>query len=281
MRRMWNMTAASSHLHFQASPDSSHIFSTFHQLPVQKILPSKSQRKRDLCSAIRDRREAEPHPRRATCCQRSACCLPRYSNSTMFRSSRLWSSDVFWSFERVVSRHLWCSRTEAWSLVARIALWRCTSWSLRSLYHQEARGVRGTALCAGAKTVFEWSAQAFLNIVLSCACRESDFQDKSFGMFWACQLAHDSWPLLWWSSRTSCQAQQACLSATLDKQVQGDQQAASASLDSQMKDGSPLNRKFCYMQLCKVAPGCIAHRPGPARQQRLEVQHGATATDWR
>ena len=47
---------------------TSHIFSTFRQLPVQKILPSKSQREgeRDIYLAARDRREAEPHPRRAT-----------------------------------------------------------------------------------------------------------------------------------------------------------------------------------------------------------------------
>ena len=132
--------------------------------------------------------------------------------------------------------------------------------------------MRGTALCAGAKTVFEWSAQAFLNIVLSCACRESDFQDKSFGMFWACQLAHDSWPPLWWSSRTSCQAQQACLSATLDKQMQGDQQAASASLDSQMKDGSPLIRKFCYA----IMQGCPRLHCSPTRSGTTTTPRGAT-----
>ena len=39
---MWNMTAVSSYLRFEISPDSRHIFSTFRQLPAHKISPSKN-----------------------------------------------------------------------------------------------------------------------------------------------------------------------------------------------------------------------------------------------
>ena len=65
------MTAASSHLQFQASPHSSHIFSTF-AASAEDFAKQESERERErkrrmlLYSAARDRREAEPHPRRAT-----------------------------------------------------------------------------------------------------------------------------------------------------------------------------------------------------------------------
>ena len=106
----------------------------------------------------------------------------------------LWSPDVFWSFARNWPVHFKANHVPpslmltnrsfklGWSQVAKVALWRCTAWSLV------------TALRARAKIFFEWSAQAFLNIVLSCPCRESDFQDKSFGMFWA--YMQEWWSLL-------------------------------------------------------------------------------------
>ena len=45
-----------------------------------------------------------------------------------------------------------------------------------------------------------------------------------------------SWDL-WWRSRTSCQARQACLSATLHEWIQGNLHAANACMDSQHDKG--------------------------------------------
>ena len=78
-----------------------------------------------------------------------------------------------------------------------------------------------------------------------------------------------SWPALWWSSRTSCQARQACLSGTSTPQMH----AWTVSRMKMMKDGYPLK-----VLLCKVAPGCTCWPTRSSttnwdqREQRLEVR---------
>ena len=140
-------------------------------------------------------------------------------------------------------------------------------------------------LCAIAKSFFDWSARLPQHLGV---CKKVKTAERPFWILFvmichAFNSQHTTpWPVSTWFldqpfGEALGQAVKLDKPACWRYRMSGYRETVST-----MKDGSPLR-----VLLCKVAPGCTCWPTRSStttwdqREQRLEVQHGATATSWR